>query len=90
MGASCLSPFITNVDLAERRLNEVLIIQIDNNIFDPSQGERIKNYYLDFLEKEGVQKELQNFDSREDRLHIFLTNICKKEKVPDILLDFYK
>lgn len=89
MGASCLSPFVmTNISLAESRLDKALTTLIDHDIFTPSEGERIKGHYVELLEKQSVQRKLEIFDQKEDSLDKFLLDICKEEKTSEIVIEF--
>lgn len=90
-GASCLSPFVmVQRDLAETRVTKALTVLVDHNIFTPMQGEKIKFDYVDLLRKESVVKKLEIFDPEEDQIDVFLAEICKKEKMSKIFLDFIK
>ena len=79
-GISCLSPYtMSSVDLAKKRAVIALEELINLNHFSSVEAEILEREYSEFIEDNNIINKLAKFDSRKDRLDIFLINLCKEK-----------
>ena len=90
-GASCLSPYVMKMPkIAKQRVQVALEVFVKNKHFGKLVEEKIEREYVEFIEKETVKRELENFDEikPKQRLDSFLMKLCRTENVSADFIDF--